>query len=330
MIDQSFRDNVKKTVLASINRWSSAITNAIVFDRTGRVYYEFGRGCHSFTSSITSNPKAVVSCYYGYNKHSDFVKWYTDKEESVWSPMFKHMGDDYEVIVDPDTGVPCASVIYNFDKYNFKLLVNFMKGTRTLTEHVNKISFWKKYKEELGYNPSLVYLLMYYINIDGYKITNGHSSIETWSNIENKIPINLSAFVRKDHNSWDFNKHAGSRSYTGENKETWGGKCKYNIKEFFPYEIPEVNTVKEKTFFYSIHNRKEVTKVSQESIENFLKVGYKEFVKVEEPVVENTTVVESAVVDLKKKAVVRKRKTSTTEVKPVIKNSVTKVKKKVS
>lgn len=250
-------------------------------------------GCHAVVGEcINSNYVGnVFKNYFKSEEATDLAEWLVS-EDSVYYPVIKHLGNKFKVVRDSRNRVAGFYIDNTEHKnlkkiMNYKLLFNLFKMSRCFTEHADKLPFWKKWKMEKGYDPGLVYLMMFSINIKGEKISISHAPIEShFYNNKNyasyRVALNRFYF-RKNNNQLDLS-NTSFNSYTSENREAWGVNDKDSPQLskilFFPHSLPKYGEKIGKTFFWGLYNKQKVELYSDETLDYFFKEGFKEYLNI--------------------------------------------------
>lgn len=305
--------------------------NLFGFNSINNQNFLFGRQCHAGLPQYVGNYKVIGNCF---NRKfpsdlkeigENFLEWLVS-DDSVYYPLIKKLKEtnNYHVIRHEVDNKILAVIVGNPKEVNFKVLTNFFKAGRTLNEHAEKLRFWKKWRVEAGFDPGLVFLMMYNVDHHGNKINNNHSCLESWAKSKSFTSIYgytnkilLDKFVNRDHNYWDLSLYLGknSTSYTSENQHTWGiesavGVSKDSIKkyDFYPHDIKEKSKEISKTFFYHLYvnDINKTMKITDETLRYFFSEGYKEYLIDYKP--PQTQQEESVKPTAVKRKIVRKRK----------------------
>lgn len=230
-----------------------------VADDKGTFFYVPSTTCTGNFASSYSNKKTVAIKFLikdnDKNKEvkKDFVRWVTGTD-SVYSPLFNFFGDRM-------TRFDENTIIFDGD-CNMKVLVNFFKSARTITEHSSRLDFWKKWKIDKGKDPRLTYLLMYAYNINGQRNFSGHAPIEGHVLTE----VDLKKFLNNGEDHWGLSsmlRIKNNANFNGENKLMWGGG-ETNIMEIPAKDYREIPS-----YFYKLYNKKIPNQLSDDDFEAF-------------------------------------------------------------
>lgn len=233
-------------------------------------------GCHSDLPSL-SNKQLVANGFSGASlskSAQDFCNWIVSNE-SVYYPVIKYLGDDFHVVRDSDNNAIACFITNN--NVNMKMLTNFFKSTRSVSEHRATLQFWEKWRMQRGKHPGLVFALMYFVSEKGDKVTKSHCCMD------NTNELDLGKFVNNNHNHWPLNENtfASHVRYGGESSTLrWGSFPNEGVKSFNAHRsIKIIRKDVGKTRFFHLYNKEELNRYSDETLEYFFNEGYKEFVK---------------------------------------------------
>lgn len=226
-------------------------------------------------TAAVHNASYIGATSSGWSHFPEFVNWVTGPN-SYYAPLMRYLGDDY-CQVKTKKGEVCGFIAST--NVNTKLLTNFVKSWRAVTEHKVRQEMWSKFVNDGG-NPGVAYLLMFSFDKTGTGIQLHHSPIEGSSLGKG---VSLERFRNPRHTEWDKIFHVSltskKSSYGGENATTHCNDIPAGSKPFFVHkDIPRKSDhdVKVKTYFiekYRLAKQKE-KKYSYEDLLEFCKNPY--------------------------------------------------------
>lgn len=224
-------------------------------------------GCNAWMGQDKVNSKNTLAIgFHGIKTEGEvqqhFLEWILSKD-SVFAKLFEELGEDCYTTLRNEHGKITGWVTTNLD-VNSKIFVNFFKSMRTLTEHVERLTFWEKYAIKAKYNPKIVYLMMYAVSPKGDRNSTNHAPIEQDSLVGGIDLQKFSAPHKLWTNPWDLGTslYSDEGDYVKENKTTWGGTFKV-YKDIIKTKVKTVPTRFYYKYFEKPTNRVDISDLEQ-------------------------------------------------------------------